>query len=229
MRMARASKHPEERRQEFIEAAEALFLEKGYQGTSVSDIVDRVGVAHGLFYYYFDSKENLLDAIIEGMVRESRRRLEAIVDGDGTPLEKYHRFVQQMFVLKKDKPYLVGYMIQDRNRLFYHKWMQRSLNEITPMLADIVEQGVATGCFDTEYPREAVEFIFNGMRFFLSAPEELQGEALRTKMLAAGDMMERVLGAEPGSITSMYREMMPGVLDMMDESMRFTGGGNHAK
>lgn len=227
--MARGMNKPEERRQEFIEAAEALFLEKGYQDTSVSEIVKQVGVAHGLFYYYFDSKEELLDAIIDNMMAESRQRLAAIVHSDGTPVQKYHRFVQEMFILKKDRPYLIGYMLQDRNRIFYHKWVGKTLREITPLLTEIVEQGVVEGCFDTAYPREAVEFIFNGMRFFLASPDDLQGEALRRKMLAAGDMMERVLGAEEGAITSLYREMMPGVLDMMDESMRFADGGSHAE
>ena len=227
--MARITKQPEERRQEFVEAAEALFMKKGYQGTSVSDIVREVGVAHGLFYYYFDTKEAVLDAIIDNMIAESRHRLEAIVHGDSTPIKKYHRFVQEMFMLKKDRPYLIGYMLQDRNRIFYHKWMGKALGEITPLLTEIVEQGVAEGCFDTAYPREAVEFIFNGMRFFLASPEDLQGKGLRRKITASADMMERVLGAEDGTIMSLYREMMPGVLDMMDESMQFADGGSHAE
>ena len=134
-----------------------------------------------------------------------------------------------MCVLKKDRPYLIGYMLQERNRLFYHKWMQRALEEITPLFTEIVEEGVAANCFDTPYPREAVEFIFNGMRFFLSSPDDLQGEAMRRKIIASADMMERVLGAEEGSIVSMYQEMTPGVLDMMDESLQFADGGSHAE
>jgi hypothetical protein len=96
------------------------------------------------------------------------------------------------------------------------------------LLTEIVGQGVSEGCFNTAYPREAVEFIFNGMRFFLSSPDDLQGEAMRRKIIASADMMERVLGAEEGSIVAMYREMTPGVLDMMDESMHFANGGSHA-
>mgnify|MGYP002395671900 CR=1 FL=1 len=225
--MGRTVKNPKERRQEFVEAAEALFMKKGYQDTSISDIVKQVGVAHGLFYYYFETKEDILDAIIDNMIAESRHRLNSIVHGDENPLNKYHRFVQEMFVLKKNKPYLIGYMLQDRNRIFYHKWMGKALWEITPLLTEIVKQGIATGCFDTPYPREAVEFIFNGMRFFLASPDDLQGEALRRKIIATADMMERVLGAEKGVIMCLYQEITPDVLDMMDESMQFAGGGAH--
>lgn len=224
----RTIKKPEERRQEFVEAAKSLFLEKGYQNASVSDIVGQMGVAHGLFYYYFSSKENLLDAIIDNLVQESKNRLSTLVGKDGTPLEKFYQFVQQMFILKKDKPYLIGYMLQDRNRLFYHKWMQHAFREIAPLLTDIVKQGVAEGCFDTKHPREAVEFTLNGMRFFLSSNEELQGESLQRKIIAAGDMMERVLGAQSESIISMYLEIMPDVLNMMEESMKFAAGCNDA-
>ena len=60
----RISKDPEARKDELIEAAERLFLEKGYDNTAVGDIVRAVGVAQGTFYYHFKSKEDILGAII---------------------------------------------------------------------------------------------------------------------------------------------------------------------
>ena len=60
----RISKDPEARKDELIEAAERLFLEKGYDSTAVGDIVRAVGVAQGTFYYHFKSKEDILGAII---------------------------------------------------------------------------------------------------------------------------------------------------------------------
>ncbi|NLT11973.1 MAG: TetR/AcrR family transcriptional regulator [Clostridiaceae bacterium] len=57
--MMRISKSPHERKQEIIAAALELFLSQGYEKTSVSMIVDHVGVAQGLFYYYFKSKEDV--------------------------------------------------------------------------------------------------------------------------------------------------------------------------
>ena len=52
----RISKRPEERREEFLDAAQALFYEQGIEATNVQQIVKRVGVAQGLYYYYFQSK-----------------------------------------------------------------------------------------------------------------------------------------------------------------------------
>ncbi|EGO64125.1 TetR/AcrR family transcriptional regulator [Acetonema longum] len=61
--MARVTKDPQERTNELIDAAEELFLTNGYDKTSVSDIVKKIGVAQGTFYYYFQTKEEILDAI----------------------------------------------------------------------------------------------------------------------------------------------------------------------
>jgi AcrR family transcriptional regulator len=62
--LIRITKAPEERKEEIIAAAQKLFLEKGYLKTKVSDIVKSIGVSQGIFYYYFPSKEMVLDEIV---------------------------------------------------------------------------------------------------------------------------------------------------------------------
>ncbi|MDD5778333.1 MAG: TetR/AcrR family transcriptional regulator, partial [Candidatus Thermoplasmatota archaeon] len=157
--MARSVKKPGERRQEFIRAAETLFMEKGYQNTSVSHIVNRVGVAHGLFYYYFDSKEALLDVIVEDMLHQSEEELQRISRAPGTALEKLHQFMHYMFTMKKDKVYLVGYLQREKNVLLYHRWMKQAVHRLSPLLASIVQQGVEEGTFDAPHPGIAVTFL----------------------------------------------------------------------
>lgn len=63
--MMRISKSPQERKQEIIEAALELFMSQGYEKTSISMIVERVGVAQGLFYYYFKSKEDVFQEAMQ--------------------------------------------------------------------------------------------------------------------------------------------------------------------
>ncbi len=72
--MPRNIKNPVERRNEFIAVAEELFLENGFENTSIDDIVIRMNVAKGLFYHYFDSKDELLTAIAERLLDEIRSR-----------------------------------------------------------------------------------------------------------------------------------------------------------
>lgn len=73
-------KEGEVRKAEFMEAAIELFLQKGYDKTSLNDIIASVGVTKGSFYYYFESKEALLDEIVNrvtgSLIEETRRHLE---------------------------------------------------------------------------------------------------------------------------------------------------------
>lgn len=72
----RVTKDSEERRNELIEAAERLFSEKGIANTAVSAIVKEVNVAQGLFYYYFKSKDDVIEAISDKYNVEFKKILE---------------------------------------------------------------------------------------------------------------------------------------------------------
>lgn len=76
----RISKNPEIRQQEIIEAARDLFLSQGYENTSIDDIVRRVNVAKGLFYYYFPKKEAILAAIADEFVEVVNSEFSAILE-----------------------------------------------------------------------------------------------------------------------------------------------------
>ncbi|MFA6373381.1 MAG: TetR/AcrR family transcriptional regulator, partial [Methanothrix sp.] len=66
--MSRIVKEPEERRKELIDTAGRLFVAQGYDQTSISDITKEVNVSQGAFYYYFDSKEDVLVAVMEKQI-----------------------------------------------------------------------------------------------------------------------------------------------------------------
>ena len=72
----------EQRRTQLIDTALDLFAEKGVDGATIKDIATRAGVAQGLVYHYFDSKEDLLGAIIEryGPVQPLRALLASLAD-----------------------------------------------------------------------------------------------------------------------------------------------------
>ena len=72
-------KDGKERRQELLETARRLFITKGYEKTSVNDILKEVGIAKGTFYYYFSSKEDMLEAMILEVVMEGVERAKAIL------------------------------------------------------------------------------------------------------------------------------------------------------
>ncbi|AMP21228.1 hypothetical protein AZF37_08760 [endosymbiont 'TC1' of Trimyema compressum] len=97
--MVRISKAPEERRREIILTARKLFFEKGYNNTSIKDIVGALGVAQGLFYYYFKSKEEVFKATMEEYADEYIYRIEKVLFNDAWKLPKriilaFHEFLE---------------------------------------------------------------------------------------------------------------------------------------
>ena len=90
--MVRTVKPPDVRRNEIVDVVQALFTSKGYDNTSVQDILDGAGIAKGTFYHYFDSKVALLDALVARLTDATLRMVEPIVhDPQMTALEKLPR------------------------------------------------------------------------------------------------------------------------------------------
>ena len=66
------------RRLELVDLAERLFLEKGYERTTVNDVIDAAGVSKGAFYHHFRSKEDLLEAIAARFGQQSLASVEGL-------------------------------------------------------------------------------------------------------------------------------------------------------
>ncbi len=90
----RLTQRGEERRRQLLAYAAARFADNGYHPTSVAEIVEGLGVGKGVFYWYFDSKEELLRAILaEGQLDLRRRQRAAIVDAT-SPMERIERGIR---------------------------------------------------------------------------------------------------------------------------------------
>ena len=82
-----------ERRREIIDAAAAIFTEKGYAATSIQDVADAVDILKGSLYYYIDSKDDLLYEVIQEVHEGGLENLERAKLYEGTALEKIRGFV----------------------------------------------------------------------------------------------------------------------------------------
>ena len=83
----------EERRNEFVDAAEKLFRENGIVDTTISAIVKEMDVAKGLFYYYFKSKDDVIDAISEKYNEVFNEMMYASMDSKSDYESRLHQFV----------------------------------------------------------------------------------------------------------------------------------------
>ena len=91
----RITKAPEVRRAELIAAARELFDKNGIENTQVSQIVKKVGVAQGLFYYYFRSKEDVVNQVIQIVMGEINEQAEEIVQSsEKSFIEKLNSYIR---------------------------------------------------------------------------------------------------------------------------------------
>jgi AcrR family transcriptional regulator len=211
--MARTVKPPDVRRNEILDVAQRLFYTKGYRRTSVSDIIDEIGIAKGTFYHHFRSKQALLDALVERVLEASAEVLEPVVqDPDLPALEKMNRLFATAISFKLQQRDIALTLLEvwqsDDNALLREKTKAASLQTMRPMLGRIIRQGAAEGCFSTRYPDEIGEVVLQ-MGFSLSEGivalllAEGGAERLDTavrKVAIYEDAITRLLGAAPGAI-----------------------------
>ena len=224
--MVRISKNYDERKEELLDAAQALFYSQGYQRTSVDAIIDKVGVAKGTFYYYFDSKEELLDALANRLGLEVLEQIRAVVDQENlSALDK----LNQVFAISRSWKVAHRHLIKtileviyrDENVIIRHKMTMRSVELSAPEMVKVVKQGVQEGVFDVAYPEQSGEMILYVSstmsdiiaRLFLEL-EEKPGNLpiIDRKIDLYEDLMERILGAPTGSIQVLDRTFLQEML-----------------
>lgn len=88
------SRRANNRHAEIIAAATQLFLEKGYDATSLQDIAEAVGLLKGSLFYYINEKEDLLFAVLDGMLTTSQADMDTVMALDVAPLDKIRRIAE---------------------------------------------------------------------------------------------------------------------------------------
>jgi len=213
--MARITKNPDERRSELIACAHRLFYSKGYESTSVGDIVDEAGVAKGTFYYYFDSKMALLEALVDELTGQAVALLREIVADEMLPaLEKWERAVRVVAAWKAERRAelmaMMHVMQMDENLLLRYSVQTRALQLLSPELAKIIAQGVEEGVFETKFVEESAGITLSIMQSLSDPLYDIllnldsyddPGALARRKLAAVEAATERVLGAPPGSLS----------------------------
>ncbi len=210
----RITKAPDERRKELISAARQLFFTQGYDSTSVRDIVVAIGVAKGTFYYYFDTKEEILEAVVDEITEQTIAVMHAIVTNpDLSAIEKWQQAFQATASWKIEHRTEMVALLQMLNRpenlRLRVKIEEQAVAAATPEIAQIIAQGVREGVFETEYVEESAEITFSIMRSsskfmggLILEPERYADplSLARHKVAALQSAVERLLGAPPNSL-----------------------------
>jgi AcrR family transcriptional regulator len=239
-RMARVVKEEEyaTKRNEIVSVAQRLVYTKGYEQISIQDILNELQISKGAFYHYFDSKQALLEALIDRIQEEAEPLIVPIVTNPELPaLEKLHRFFDTTARWKTArKEYLLSLMkvwYADENILIRTKTHVRIIKHFSVMLADIIRQGVAEGVMTTSFPDQVADMAFaillnvgdTFMELLLDDsgdPTRLQRATVLTS--AYNESLERMLGAATGSLHLMDMAILK---DWFEPSSVAVAGNNH--
>lgn len=183
----------EEREQFILQAAEELFLERGFHETTIDDIAGRVGIAKGTVYLHFPSKEELALALVEQNLTQFLATLDEILSSDRSPREKLLAVIEQVYTGKTGKHFqLLHAALQNpefRGRLNDSRQHQHDRwHDLATRVGQVVEEGKTAGEFDAAVPTPVLISIF--MSFIV--PIHYANLIVRERM--AADDVVRYLG-----------------------------------
>ncbi len=159
--MAR-NKNPEETVHLILDVAYRLFMEKGYEYTSIQDIIDNLGgLSKGAIYHHFKSKEDILIAVIQKMTAQSNQLLANIRDrSDLNGKEKLKTIFKASISRPVQEEIFATAPNFHNNSKFLVGLLQDTMEEAAPnYILPIIEQGIEDGSIQTDYPKQLAELI----------------------------------------------------------------------
>lgn len=159
--MAR-NKYPEETHKRILDVSTKLFFEKGYDETSLQDIIDGLGgMTKGAVYHHFRSKEEILIAVVERMSEENNIAMAKLRDDESlTGKEKLTKMFSDSLTNPKQKDMFVvtpNLLENPRLLVYYLKMITEVI--VPDYIVPVIKQGVEDGSIETAYPEELADFI----------------------------------------------------------------------
>lgn len=193
----RTVKEHDERKTEILDTAKSLFLSKGYDKTTVNDILKAIGIAKGTFYHYFKSKEEVMEAVVMRVIEQDMViAREIAANSELSALDKIIQYLlAQLPNENAEKSDMIEQFPNVENALMKQRAMEGTLQHICPILAEIIEEGNQSGEFQTPFPLEAIQFLIAGIQTLLDermiTPDE---ETMKRRIQSFIDIIFKVIG-----------------------------------
>ena len=187
-------KKGERRKLELLDIAYRMFISRGYENTSIDDIIVEAGIAKGTYYYYFESKEQTLEAVIEMMIEKETEAAVSILDSDIPVLQKMVGIIASIRPAPEELP-IEGALMRPENIIMHQKIKRRLIEKVLPLLSKVVEEGVEQGIFSCDNIPERV-------RMMLVISNEIfdEGSFTDRDVDVFIDITEKLLGAQKHSM-----------------------------
>ena len=184
----------EQRKQELLNIAYQMFIQKGCEETSIDEIIAEAHIAKGTYYYHFSGKEAALEAVIDMMIKKEVRRAQEILSASVSVPQKLIGVITSLRP-EQNESNIADTLNKKENIIMHEKVSRRIIDEAVPLLAQVVFEGKAQGIFACNYVEERVrmililsDYLFDSSNFTAGIIEVFI------------DMVEKSLGAQPGTL-----------------------------
>lgn len=183
-----------ERKQDLLKIAYNMFLNKGYDNTSIDDIINEAKIAKGTYYYYFKSKEETLEEVINMMINDEVASAKEILNMNISIPEKLVGIITSLRP-KIDEQEIKNTLNKKENIVMHEKINNRIIEEVIPLLEQVVKEGIESNIFNCSHIKERLRMLlimsnelFNNGGFNLNEVEVFI------------DTAEKMLGAKEGTL-----------------------------
>ena len=157
------AKTKEERRNEIIETAGKLFEEKGYEQTQVQDIVNEIGVAKGLFYYYFKSKDEVMEELADRYADAIIDAVNKLIDKDISTFDKINRIFQIFIDSAEKRSGIYMGILNVKNGITHERIFFNVGKKMVPLVTELILSGNDNGECNCSDPKFITEFLVSGL------------------------------------------------------------------
>jgi AcrR family transcriptional regulator len=203
------------RRDAFLDVAQRFVQTKGFDSMSIQDVLDELEASKGAFYHYFDSKQALLEAVVERFADAALVTIAPVLSDANLPaIRKLERIFSGIASFKaQQKEFVLGIIEvwnSDGNAIVREKLRRLTVNRLVPLLSVVIEQGINEGTFGAQSPEETAMVLTSLMLGFQQQANDLfiarqagtiGFDDVQRAVAANTQAYERILGIPKGSLT----------------------------
>ncbi|MBB4825432.1 AcrR family transcriptional regulator [Sporosarcina luteola] len=202
------------KREEILQIALQLFLEKGYENTTINNIIQAANVSKGGMYHHFKSKEEILDVVIHRLIDEDSARFKSMIENkDMSAIEK----LNGLFMLTEHMPEKLEEVneciARNQDSLFDYRAQELSKERSIPYIIEIIRQGIEENTFQTDYPEEIGEFFYlltNSI--FVDKQKNADNKKIEQKINAFVHIISQSLCIRAEELTPMKKSMLDQII-----------------
>ena len=181
------NKYPEETVEKILDVSLKLFLEKGYENTTVLDIVDHLGgLTRGAFYHHFKSKEEVMSVLSERLFYENNPFEKVKRNQDLNGLQKLKKIIEDSMEDTAYRKISIESIPLLDNPKFLAEQIESNRDIVMPAFKELIEEGIQDGSIHTDYPKQTAEILTFLVNFWMIPsvfPYEEEEGILRIQLL----------------------------------------------